>query len=189
MFSIHVLIFTFYLFIIYFRFARHDFTKGVILLYKNNVVHICVTTFALYDPSYSNYSKVWMLQTGNLLIRCATPCFLVRMFTIKFKREFIRCCYCLRGRWRRRRQEDSNGVRKSLLVPRKRNSESSTSSKNNGLMRTSSHLNGVTPPGVAGCRYSFVSPLAEIKASSSRGSLSSVGREDRVNFFISVQRR
>ncbi|GFO14815.1 hypothetical protein PoB_004132000 [Plakobranchus ocellatus] len=108
------------------------------------------------------------------------------MFTIKFKRELIRCCYCLQGTLRRKRQEDSYGLRRSLLFPWKRTSESSSSSRNDqrlGLSRT--HGVDTTSNQLAqtqSCRFSFVSPLADVKASSSRASLSSVGREERVSF-------
>ncbi|KAK3731710.1 hypothetical protein RRG08_035380 [Elysia crispata] len=108
------------------------------------------------------------------------------MFTIKFKRELIRCCYCLQGTLRRRRQEDSYGLRRSLLFPWKRNSESSSSSRNEqrliklGRTQGGDTTNQTVP--TQGCRYSFVSPLTDVKASSSRASLSSVGREERVSF-------
>ncbi|RUS88620.1 hypothetical protein EGW08_003646 [Elysia chlorotica] len=130
------------------------------------------------------------VQRGLFIFAVSNSCInpiVYGMFTIKFKRELIRCCYCLQGHLRRRRQEDSYGLRRSLLFPWKRNSESSSSSRNEQrLMKLGRPTQGgdttnQTLP-TQGCRYSFVSPLTDVKASSSRASLSSVGREERVSF-------
>nr|KAG5708605.1 hypothetical protein BaRGS_033026 [Batillaria attramentaria] len=54
-------------------------------------------------------------------------------FTIKFKREFIRCCFCLQQKWSRRRGENS-AHRAALLYTHRstnhRSSESSSSCRN-----------------------------------------------------------
>lgn len=111
------------------------------------------------------------------------------MFTIKFKRELVRCCYCLRGRLTRRQQDNSNGVRKSLLFQLKPSSVSSDSSRNKDrLSRMTAKSSPVSSSLYLGCGYSFVSPSSEVMTSSSHLSLSSLGREQRVNFFISGQR-
>ena len=126
------------------------------------------------------------------------------MFTIKFKQEFIRCCY---GRFHGRRSDgDGSGIRRSLLLPLQRNSESSSSSVRHSDRLSRHAMSGLdraggsaSAPGWLGhdsnCsnqtyRYSYMTSFNEVKTSSSRSSLNSLPRDsdrERVNF-ISLRR-
>ena len=118
-------------------------------------------------------------------------------FTIKFKREFILCCYCLQQQWRRRRgASGENGTYRTALLythrSLQRSSDSSGSFHSERICRTLSprgnELAGnVSLPSSSSSPYTCRIPMyptggggaagSDVSTECSRMSLNSIGRE------------
>nr|WNE31494.1 GnRHR1-A subtype [Haliotis discus hannai] len=98
------------------------------------------------------------------------------MFTINFKREFKRCCCCLRSRWRSKKLGEVTSTSRSFIGAHRqgrRLSQSSISSK------TTERVYFRSPESSTGCiRYL---PAPNCSPTKSRMSLASVSRENSVS--------